>query len=98
MLDQILPWLLAGFLIVFAAGALRRIAMWRAGRPQKVDLIAGLLPMPRRYLVDLHHVVDRGPRRDSTSTTDLSCTPTCKYYANPPHPNRIPLAKLHLHH
>ena len=59
MLDQILPWLLAGFLIVFAAGALRRIAMWRAGRPQKVDLIAGLLAMPRRYLVDLHHVVDR---------------------------------------
>jgi dimethylglycine catabolism B len=27
--------------------------------PSKVDLLGGLLAMPKRYMVDLHHVVAR---------------------------------------
>ena len=37
----------------------RRGAGGRAGRP--VDLIAGLKALPRRYLVDVHDVVERNP-------------------------------------
>ena len=66
MLNAALPWLLAGFLIVLGAGAVRRASLWRAGRPAPVDLIAGLMAMPRRYLVDLHHVVDRDKAMSNT--------------------------------
>ncbi|WP_221796255.1 (Fe-S)-binding protein [Oceanobacter mangrovi] len=59
MLESVIPWLLAGFIAVLVAGMLRRISLWRAGQPQQVNLVAGLMAMPRRYLVDLHHVVDR---------------------------------------
>ncbi|WP_028293810.1 (Fe-S)-binding protein [Oceanobacter kriegii] len=59
MLESVIPWLLAGFIAVLLAGMLRRIRLWRAGQPEKVDLVAGLMAMPRRYLVDLHHVVER---------------------------------------
>ncbi len=34
---------------------------WRAGAPAQVDLVGGLLALPRRYLVDVHHVVARKP-------------------------------------
>ncbi len=40
-------------------GVLGRIAGWRAGRPAKVDWLAGLLALPRRYLVNVHEVVAR---------------------------------------
>jgi dimethylglycine catabolism B len=33
--------------------------MWRRGRAVPVDLLGGLLAMPKRYMVDLHHVVAR---------------------------------------
>ncbi|WP_108126353.1 (Fe-S)-binding protein [Saccharospirillum mangrovi] len=59
MLDRILPALLLAALLLLVIGAVRRILLWRAGQPEAVDLAAGLLAMPRRYLVDLHHVVDR---------------------------------------
>ena len=39
-------------------GLARRIALWRNGRGAPVDW-AGLLAIPKRYLVDIHHVVAR---------------------------------------
>ncbi|MGE8436345.1 MAG: dimethylglycine demethylation protein DgcB [Pseudomonas palmensis] len=59
MLNTILPILLFAALALAVIGAARRFFMWRRGRPSKVDWIGGLLQMPRRYLVDLHHVVER---------------------------------------
>ena len=59
MLNLILPILLFTALGLAVLGAVRRVRMWRQGRPSKVNLLAGLLAMPRRYLVDLHHVVER---------------------------------------
>jgi Fe-S oxidoreductase len=34
---------------------------WLAGQPAPIDLIGGLLALPQRYLVDVHHVVARKP-------------------------------------
>ncbi|MEG2393033.1 MAG: lysoplasmalogenase family protein [Pseudomonas sp.] len=59
MLNTLLPILLFAALGLAVLGALRRVAMWRRGRASKVDLIGGLLAMPKRYMVDLHHVVAR---------------------------------------
>ncbi|MQU45825.1 DUF3483 domain-containing protein, partial [Pseudomonas helleri] len=59
MLTIILPILLFAALALAILGAVRRMAMWRRGRASKVDLLGGLLAMPRRYMVDLHHVVAR---------------------------------------
>lgn len=59
MLNTILPILLFAALALAVIGAAKRFFMWRRGRPAKVDWIGGLLKMPRRYLVDLHHVVER---------------------------------------
>ncbi|ANQ28855.1 (Fe-S)-binding protein [Vibrio natriegens] len=58
-LESLLPILLitAGALAVI--GMLRRIMMWRRGQAESVAFFAGLAAMPRRYLVDLHHVVAR---------------------------------------
>ena len=59
MLNTLLPILLFAALALAVLGALRRVAMWRRGRASKVDLIGGLFAMPKRYMVDLHHVVAR---------------------------------------
>ncbi|TSD80354.1 dimethylglycine demethylation protein DgcB [Pseudomonas sp. KBS0710] len=59
MLNTLLPILLFAALGLAALGALRRVNMWRRGRASKVDLLGGLLAMPKRYMVDLHHVVAR---------------------------------------
>lgn len=59
MLDLVLPILVFAALALAIAGAVRRVGLWRQGRAAAVPLIAGLLAMPRRYLVDLHHVVAR---------------------------------------
>ena len=59
VLDRILPWLLLGAVMLAIAGMVRRVLLWRQGQPQPVALLKGLLAMPRRYLVDLHHVVAR---------------------------------------
>jgi len=59
MLNTILPILLFAALALALMGAVKRFLMWRRGRPSKVDWLGGLLQMPRRYLVDLHHVVER---------------------------------------
>ncbi len=59
ILDWLLPAVLVAAMALLFIGAIRRIQLWRAGQPEPVNLIAGLLAMPRRYLVDLHHVVER---------------------------------------
>lgn len=59
MLNTLLPILLFAAVGLAVLGALRRVAMWRQGRASKVDLLGGLLAMPKRYMVDLHHVVAR---------------------------------------
>jgi dimethylglycine catabolism B len=43
-----------------ATGLYRRAQMWSAGRRVGVDWL-GLLAIPKRYFVDLHHVVSRDP-------------------------------------
>lgn len=59
ILDWLLPVLLATALVLAVAGMIKRINLWRAGQPEKVAIWAGLMALPRRYLVDLHHVVER---------------------------------------
>ncbi len=59
MLDILLPILLFSALLLTVIGAVRRFSLWRQGRSAPVDWVGGLLKMPRRYLVDLHHIVDR---------------------------------------
>ncbi|WP_249679379.1 dimethylglycine demethylation protein DgcB [Pseudomonas abieticivorans] len=59
MLNTLLPILLFAAVGLAALGALRRARMWRQGRAAKVDLLGGLFAMPKRYMVDLHHVVAR---------------------------------------
>ncbi|MEJ2680804.1 MAG: (Fe-S)-binding protein [Gammaproteobacteria bacterium] len=66
MLDWLLPTLLAAALALLVIGAIRRVNLWRAGQPESVNLIAGLMAMPRRYLVDLHHVVERDKYMSNT--------------------------------
>ncbi|WFM71287.1 (Fe-S)-binding protein [Halomonas sp. CKK8] len=59
MLETLLPILIFAALVVAVAGARRRVRLWRQGRPSDVPLFKGLAALPRRYLVDLHHVVGR---------------------------------------
>ena len=59
ILDRLLPGLLLCALLLAVIGMIGRARLWRAGRPEKVALLQGLMAMPRRYLVDLHHVVER---------------------------------------
>ncbi|MGQ4877823.1 (Fe-S)-binding protein [Billgrantia sp. LNSP4103-1] len=59
MLDTLLPILIFSTLALAAIGAVRRIRLWRQGRKSPVPILQGLAAMPRRYLVDLHHVVAR---------------------------------------
>ncbi|WP_035486045.1 DUF3483 domain-containing protein [Geminicoccus roseus] len=55
----IVPVVLLGAVLWAAIGLLGRAAGWLAGRPARVDWWSGLLALPRRYLVDVHHVVAR---------------------------------------
>jgi Fe-S oxidoreductase len=59
MLNTLLPILLFAALLLAVIGAGKRFFMWRRGRPAQVDWLGGLLAMPKRYMVDLHHVVAR---------------------------------------
>ena len=54
-----LPWLIVAMVAVAAIQIGRRVMLWRAGKAATVDWIAGLKALPARYLVDVHHVVDR---------------------------------------
>ncbi|MDO6420375.1 (Fe-S)-binding protein [Amphritea sp. 2_MG-2023] len=53
------PLLIATALLLAVIGAVRRVKLWRAGQPDQVDLMAGLMAMPGRYLHDLHDIVER---------------------------------------
>ncbi|WP_110642818.1 (Fe-S)-binding protein [Salinicola sp. CPA57] len=58
MLQTLLPILIFAALALGAAGAVRRIRLWRQG--QRTPMVwRRLLLMPRRYLNDLHHIVAR---------------------------------------
>lgn len=59
ILDWLLPTLIATLILLAGIGAIRRANLWRAGQAEKVDILAGLMAMPKRYLHDLHHVVER---------------------------------------
>ena len=48
MLDTLLPILIFSALALAVIGAVRRVRLWRQGRPAKVDLLKGLIAMPRR--------------------------------------------------
>ena len=54
----VLLYALAAVALVAAAG---RARLWRAGRATRVDWLGGLAALPKRYLVDVHHVVGRDP-------------------------------------
>ena len=51
-----LVWAMAALALV---QVLRRAALWRAGAAASVPWLSGLASLPRRYLVDVHHVVAR---------------------------------------
>ncbi len=59
VIDWLPSLLIVVLLLLGVVGMMRRINLWRAGQPEKVNLIAGLMAMPGRYLKDLHHVVER---------------------------------------
>ena len=59
MLETLLPIVILASLALAGVGAWRRISLWRQGRAAPVDLFKGLMALPRRYLVDLHHIVER---------------------------------------
>ncbi|TLF51618.1 DUF3483 domain-containing protein [Halomonas urmiana] len=66
MLDILLPILIFAALALAVIGAGRRVRLWRQGRSARVPLLKGLAAMPRRYLVDLHHVVARDKAMSNT--------------------------------
>ncbi len=62
---HLLPWLIIAMIVIAAVQLRRRVVLWRKGKPAKIDWIAGIAALPKRYLVDVHHVVnrDRGASR-----------------------------------
>ncbi|TDT92613.1 Fe-S oxidoreductase [Azorhizobium sp. AG788] len=56
---SVLVWAM-GLSAALALGT--RVALWRRGRTARVDWLSGLAAAPKRYLVDVHHVVARDPR------------------------------------
>ncbi|HLB79391.1 MAG TPA: DUF3483 domain-containing protein, partial [Dongiaceae bacterium] len=60
MIASALPaWLVVFGLAALAVGATLRARRWLGGRRARVDILGGLLQLPRRYLVDVHEVVAR---------------------------------------
>ncbi|WP_062222096.1 (Fe-S)-binding protein [Aureimonas sp. D3] len=60
-MNWVLPLLVLAMIALAAVRMAPRIAIWRAGAPAPVDWAKGLAAVPRRYLVDVHHVVARDP-------------------------------------
>ncbi len=54
---------LLAWCLVFVSGvqAWRLAADWQRGAPAQVDWLTGLAAVPKRYLVDVHHVVAKKP-------------------------------------
>src|ERR1700745_2422641 len=68
MLADRLPGLfLAASLVAALFAGVWRARRWRAGQPAKVDVVAGLAALPRRYLTDVHAVVLRDPPGPQTA-------------------------------
>ncbi|MGR5145303.1 (Fe-S)-binding protein [Photobacterium alginatilyticum] len=59
MLTPLVSVLLLLGLLITLFGAVRRVRLWRRGKPFAVNVWAGLSSIPRRYLGDLHNVVAR---------------------------------------
>lgn len=59
MLSWLPSLLVIAALFLTVIGAVRRVSLWRQGKPNPVKIVAGLLAMPNRYLNDLHDVVHR---------------------------------------
>ena len=57
-LSHIIFWLGITLITLGVIGAMRRVRLWRQGQASTVHW-QGLLQIPKRYLVDLHHVVAR---------------------------------------
>lgn len=66
MFEPVIPYLLVLAFALAAIGAARRVRLWRRGQPSPVPFWRGLAAMPRRYLVDLHHVVARDKYMSNT--------------------------------
>ncbi len=66
MFEPVIPYLLLLAFALAVAGALRRVRLWRQGQSSPVSFWQGLAAMPRRYLVDLHHVVARDKYMSNT--------------------------------
>ncbi|WP_062231524.1 (Fe-S)-binding protein [Aureimonas sp. N4] len=60
-MSWVLPLLVLAMIALAAVRMAPRIAIWRTGAPAPVDWAKGLAAVPRRYLVDVHHVVARDP-------------------------------------
>lgn len=58
ILFVLLAWVMLG---IAAAEAARLVPSWRRGRRARVSWISGIAALPKRYLVDVHHVVARKP-------------------------------------
>ncbi|QXO16250.1 (Fe-S)-binding protein [Vibrio ostreae] len=65
-LELLLPVLVSAASVLAVIGMLRRVQLWRQGQKEPVAIIAGLKAMPKRYLVDLHHVVARDKTMSNT--------------------------------
>jgi Fe-S oxidoreductase len=61
MIAALLSALVIATLAAGVAAAAARSRRWLAGAPARVDIMAGLIALPRRYLVDVHHIVGRRP-------------------------------------
>ncbi|WP_163836219.1 (Fe-S)-binding protein [Spartinivicinus ruber] len=59
LLNWILPVLLCAAILLAVIGAVKRINLWHQGQADKVNILHGLMQIPKRYMVDLHHVVAR---------------------------------------
>lgn len=59
MIATALSGVILATIAVGAAVAVLHSRHWRAGAPAEVDLLAGLIALPGRYLIDVHHVVAR---------------------------------------
>ncbi len=58
-LTTVFPGLVWAMAILALVQIFRRAALWRAGAAASVPWFSGLASLPRRYLVDVHHVVAR---------------------------------------
>lgn len=65
LLSQIMPILIFVALLLAIIGAVRRALLWSQGQKSTIHW-SGILAVPRRYLVDLHHVVARDKYMSNT--------------------------------